>query len=230
MSKALITEQYLSDIADSIRNKLGVNTAYTPAQMASAIDSIGGGTPTPTPVESNDVNFYDYDGTLLYSYSKSDFAQLTAMPANPSHSGLTAQGWNWTLSDAKTFVAANGILDIGQSYVTSDGKTRIYITIRDMVDPNIALYFCSSVKKGVTIDWGDGNTETTTSASYTSYTHNYSTTGNFTISLLVTSGTLKIGSTGASSTFGKDLSSKNKIVKIEVGNKGEYSLHPSDLW
>ena len=51
------------------------------------------------------------------------------MPANPDHSadGLTAQGWNWTLSDAKTYVAAYGRLDIGQMYITSDGKTHIYI-------------------------------------------------------------------------------------------------------
>ena len=45
MSKALITQSYLTDIADSIRTKLGVQTTYTPSQMSSAIDSIpsGGG-------------------------------------------------------------------------------------------------------------------------------------------------------------------------------------------
>ena len=40
----------------------------------------------------NDVIFYDYDGTVVASYSAADFANLSAMPANPTHEGLTAQG------------------------------------------------------------------------------------------------------------------------------------------
>ena len=76
---------------------------------------------------SNKVTFYDYDGTIVTSYTKDEFLALTEMPTNPSHEGLTSQGWNWTLSDAKTYVTKNGTLDIGQMYVTDDGKTRIYI-------------------------------------------------------------------------------------------------------
>ncbi|MBO7275414.1 MAG: hypothetical protein J6V15_03465, partial [Clostridia bacterium] len=52
----------------------------------------------------NDVNFRDYDGTIVASYSAADFAELAALPENPTHDGLTAQGWNWALSDAKTYV------------------------------------------------------------------------------------------------------------------------------
>ena len=52
-------------------------------------------------VEEKDVNFYDYDGTCVASYTAADFASLDALPANPSHDGLTAQGWTWSLSDAK---------------------------------------------------------------------------------------------------------------------------------
>lgn len=50
MSKALITEAYLTDIANAIRTKLGVQDTYTPPQMAAAIESIptGGITPTGT--------------------------------------------------------------------------------------------------------------------------------------------------------------------------------------
>lgn len=43
MSKALITEQYLTDIADAIRAQLGVATEYKPSEMAAAIASISGG-------------------------------------------------------------------------------------------------------------------------------------------------------------------------------------------
>ena len=51
------------------------------------------------------------------------------MPANPTHTGLTSQGWNWTLANAKTYVSTYGSLNIGQMYVTDDGKTRLYLTI-----------------------------------------------------------------------------------------------------
>jgi len=64
-------------------------------------------------LENKDVNFRDYDGTLLYSYSKSDFLGLAAMPPNPEHEGLMAQGWNWTLADAQSYVNACDKLDIG---------------------------------------------------------------------------------------------------------------------
>lgn len=46
MARVLITDTYLSDIAGAIRGKLGVQTTYTPPQMAGAIASIPtGGTP-----------------------------------------------------------------------------------------------------------------------------------------------------------------------------------------
>ena len=50
MSKALITEGYLTGIANAIRAKNGSSDTYTPAQMAGAIESIptGGITPTGT--------------------------------------------------------------------------------------------------------------------------------------------------------------------------------------
>ena len=45
MTKALVTESYLEDIADSIRAKLNTQREFTPAQMSDAIDQIqtGGG-------------------------------------------------------------------------------------------------------------------------------------------------------------------------------------------
>lgn len=43
MSKALITESLLTDIADAIRSKLSSQDEYTPAEMAIAIDTISAG-------------------------------------------------------------------------------------------------------------------------------------------------------------------------------------------
>lgn len=45
MAKVLVTQSYLTDIADAIRAKKNTNDTYTPDQMAGAITSITGGAP-----------------------------------------------------------------------------------------------------------------------------------------------------------------------------------------
>ena len=56
------------------------------------------------------IRFIDYDGEILHEYSKDEFLALSSMPSNPTHSGLVAQGWNWSLSDAKAYVKKWGYL------------------------------------------------------------------------------------------------------------------------
>ena len=146
----------------------------------------GGGTEVP----SKDVNFIDYDGTIVASYSAADFAQLSALPANPSHSGLTAQGWNWTLADAKTYVASYGFLDIGQMYITDDGKTYVYCHFEEpRLSPNVCLY----VNGTITIDWGDNTTaDTLTGTNFTQTRrtqHTYAAGGDYVITLTPSNGT-----------------------------------------
>lgn len=53
MSRALITEDYLSDIANAIRAKNGSSDTYTPGQMAGAIRALGDVTIEPLSVNSN---------------------------------------------------------------------------------------------------------------------------------------------------------------------------------
>lgn len=125
--------------------------------------------PTPMlPDPSKPVKFFDYDGILVYSYTPAEFAALTAMPDNPVHDGLTAQGWNWTLADAKSYVAECGRLVIGQNYITSDGKTRLYIHV-DRSTNALNLKFASG---NLDIDWGDGSEHDTISAAAT-VSHKY---------------------------------------------------------
>ena len=140
--------------------------------------------------EDDDVRFIDYDGTLLYSYSASEFLALTSMPENPTHEGLTSQGWNWSLADAKEQVTEMGTCDIGQMYITDDGKTRIYIELHDgRLSPYLGLCPNGTVE----IDWGDGTSTSTltgTSLSSTrSVQHIYSSEGKYLITINPISGT-----------------------------------------
>lgn len=150
----------------------------------------GGGSSEPM----RDVNFIDYDGTVVNSYSKEDFLAMTAMPENPSHDGLVAQGWNWSFTDAQNYVQEYGELNVGQMYTTDTGETKIYITIDSNAPSNrknMAVRFQSSEANNVTLDWGDGTAPVTAGATTaTEYQHTYVNTGNYIIKLKVNSGTI----------------------------------------
>jgi len=183
----------------------------------------------PTHSASKDVNFYDYNGVVVDSYSAADFANLSVMPANPTHTGLTAQGWNWSLADAKTYVDTYGKLNIGQMYVTSDGKTRLYISLPEgRTSPILQLYLNDNSE--LDIDWGDGSTHSTftsISADYSSERHEYAAVGDYVIAITVVTGgfILQSSSTNFSSILcdgNTSASSLNRVYnnavnKIEVG-------------
>lgn len=156
----------------------------------------GGGGGREDLCEPLDVDFIDYDGRLLYSYTATDFLELSALPPNPTNEGLVAQGWNWSLADAKEYVQQNGTHVIGQNYTTSDGATHAYIHIPDgLINVPFGVNIQTSVKANTTINWGDG-TSTTTDANANTlklYTHAYDTSGDYEIIISSSSGDFQFG-------------------------------------
>lgn len=137
--------------------------------------------------QSNDVNYYDYDGTIRYSYSAEDFLALASHPANPNHRGLVAQGWNWPLAEAKSYVSKYGMLNVGQMYITDDGKTRITFRVTsEYPDVVFTLYKGTGSVESIEIDWGDGSSESKSApADYEviSSSHSYATAGDYVVSI-----------------------------------------------
>lgn len=179
----------------------------------------------PAPVGRSDVNFFDYDGSIVASYTAADFANLSAMPKNPTHDGLTAQGWNWTLADAKAYVASYGKLDVGQMYVTDDGKTRIYIRLEE---GRLAPYLGIAINGTATVEWGDGQTSTVTGNDLTTAVntqHTYASAGEYVIKIAVSGRMyLKGDSSYGSQVLWKNDTTGNRnrtyqtaIKKIEIG-------------
>ena len=219
----------LTSVANAIRTKGGTSAQLAfPAGFVQAIGDIpSGGSDDGIPI-LKDVVFIDYDGTIVEQYTKAEFLALDSLPSNPSHSGLTAQGWNWTLADAKTYVTANGMLVVGQNYTTSDGKTRVYITVNEpLVGSVLYLQLTTSVKGGVTIDWGDGTSQATTgnADAKTKYSHSYSASGEYVITFTRTDGTYQLGKgTGGNAYDGflsKDASAsllRLIVRKVEIGD------------
>lgn len=224
VSKVILNGQTLMNVTSVTADAEDIAKSKT-AMIANG--TIATGTKDNTIIEEplKDVVFIDYEGTIIQQYTKTEFLALESLPANPSHPGLTAQGWNWSLSDAKTYVTNYGTLCIGQNYITNDGKTRIYYTLLEKyLDFPLAINFTTSIANGAIIDWGDGSSMQTTAAANAngSYTHAYSEPGEYIITIESTGGDIGLGYNGVNlSLFGStnnNIKAAYGVTKIEVGN------------
>ena len=177
-------------------------------------------------VDNYAVRLYDIDGTLVNHYSASNFLKLTELPSVPSHTdiGLTSQGWNWTLTDAKAYVTKYGYLVIGATYITTSGDTEIDIVLGKS---NLAVNFKVFAYKDevVTVDWGDDTaTDSVTGTSASGITmniaeHTYATPGEYTITVSGGSDILPRSLTTTTSLLGTISSNynENRITAIRCG-------------
>ena len=202
--------------------KVGDKVVSVNNQLLSAPN--GGGT---TPGAPGDITFYDYDGTIVTSWTLAELATKTALPDYPSHEGLTCQGWNWSLAELKT---ANRKMNVGAMYITDDGKTRIYIRLEEgRTSPMLGV--CPNGT--VTVDWGDGTTPDTLTGTDTTVVkwtpnHAYAAPGEYVIKLTV-DGTMGFYGTSTSNQYSailryssasdnRNYVYRNSIEKIELGS------------
>ena len=161
-----------ADIKSAIEAKgVTVSSSLKLDGYASKIAEIptGGGTEAP----ENDVNFYDYDGFRVASFTIAEAKALTQAEYDailpPAHDGLTFEEWNWTLADIQGY--NRQYIDIGANYVTTDGKTHIKIDVPFNDYPfTIRIGFITS-GYNVVVDWGDGTDDTYTT--HSTPVHNY---------------------------------------------------------
>ena len=159
----------------------------------------GGG--TRPEANENDVILIDFDGRILYSYTAAEFANLTELPTIPTlkYSFLQQDGWNWTLSDAKTYVAKYKELVIGAQYNTTDSKDHMLIDIPYALTWTVGI---SIVNAGtgsgntITVSWGDGSTDTVETGVGRNitkfYTHSYAQKGVYDIKATCTNPNFQI--------------------------------------
>lgn len=214
MAKTNNLTDFLTDIADAIREKKGTTGTINPQDFSSEIASIesgGGGAVESKPIK--DVNFFDYDGTVLYSYTTEQFRGLSTLPPLPTREGLVCQGWNYDIKDIKD------VQDVGAIYVTDDNKTRLYIHIEVPEQLAVEIRLNQNTANGVTIDWGDGSTSSQSSTGHIIFNHTYGNVGHYCIAITKTKGTVTLGRgsssyslLGSSSGYGNNL-----VYKAELG-------------
>ena len=219
---------HYSNIAAKIREKTGEATTYKPSQMADGIEAVyEAGKGAGGAVIEKDVNFYDYDGTLLHSYTLDEVQSLTELPPLPTQEGLICQEWNWTLAELK---ALGRPMTVGATYITDDGATRLVL---EFIEPTtIPLTFQQNTSNGITIDWGDGSaTETVSGTGTVSKSHTYSA-GSYTLSLTpIGNCTIALGG-GGSAVFGsasdQNVRSLGALKKVFFG-KGVSNIAQNSL-
>lgn len=193
MSEYLAQSQAFTATANAIRTKGGTTNTITWDENKGFADAVTDMAPVYVP--ESDINFWDYDGTLLYSWTLAELATKTELPPLPSHDGLVCQGWNWTLQDIKD---AGRELDIGALYITDDGKTRLYVDVDTETWDDFVLNYWQSTRNATTVDWGDGTTpETKNADSYIEHRHVYASSGSYVITMSVKEGkTMWLGRDG----------------------------------
>ena len=203
----------MKSVADAIRAKTGTTDLLAwPDGFKAAVEGIqtGGGGGSTSDVAMKDVNFYDYDWTLVASYTLAEAQALTTLPDGPTHDGLTFQGWNLSLEKIHALTHS---MNVGAMYITDDGATRLHIRIATIGRMTVPLYIGQKVANGVSIDWGDGSAaETLSGTGNVNTSHTYAEPGDYTISLMPEDGcTLSFGA-GSSSYCVMGSTGNNGIV------------------
>ena len=160
------------------------------------------------------VRYFDYDGTILKEQWV-DSGEDATPPTSPSHSGLTFQGWN----RVSTNVTEDR--DIGATYITSDGKTKVKIRLTTVSGKAPTLYLNKSDSSTLTIDWGDGTSNTYTNSGNFNVSHTYTNYGDYEITMWISSGsgTYTFGNGSDTTTFigGSSQAYRNTLLYIFIG-------------
>ena len=164
MSKVLVTESYLSDIADAIRSKNGETTAYKPSQMASAIESIESGS------SCGEDTLYQMLANTLTEYSNDELTSLPAYAFRGCASLVSVSFPECTIIGQSAFqitgnVGKDNLANVNMPKLKEVGATGFYgcAKITELTFPHLkyinatAFSGCSGLTK---FDCGLNNTDT----------------------------------------------------------------------
>lgn len=120
--------------------------------------------------EEKEVNFYDYKGKRVFSYSASEAMALTELPVCPSDEFAEFLKWSEDLETVKMGLP----LDVGAYYTCPDGWcgiAKIDTNLKERGSREIYVMVGQRYKYNLKyiIDWGDGNTEEVTTTQQDDY-------------------------------------------------------------
>lgn len=224
-----------NNIEDSfveVQNKGGVmppilKSDFLPMAIASIINNSDSEEYQPSEwAQRRGVYFYSNQHELIEHWTLEEASTKSALPSDPTPpQGLVCDGWNYTLAEIIDEISkGRECVDVGMSFRTHDGKTRLYITIEEEDTKDIYISFVQSVSNGVKVNFGDGSEdETREGATTVRFDHTYAQSGDYVITLEVVSGTLTMRHNDS---FNKPVGimeeeeeNRNKLRGVDVGSK-----------
>ena len=174
MAKSDNLDDFLTDIADAIRNKKGTTNPINAQDFSSEIESIKGGDDIGT--GKYVCRVIDYDGTILKEERHNE-GEIFVLPDEPTHDRLVFQDWSSPVEIVHTatpmpfggtvyssqITVENSDIIIGPIYATASGLTEFDITLTKKTGLSVTL------NVGGTKNWGDGITDTETTHTYVNY-------------------------------------------------------------
>lgn len=149
--------------------------------------------------EDKDINFYDVDGVRLFSYTREEFAALSALPTAPDRPDLFLNFtmWNWTKAEID---AQPGYVEVGALYDLTDCDCALVVEPTIPAQKSATLRFYTGSGNTVELDWGDGSAVESYNASSDQIiaTHTWAELGRkYRIKLTRTAGSSRITPGGA---------------------------------
>lgn len=168
MAKNNNLTDFLTDVANAIREKKGTADLINPQDFSNEIASIK------TNGDTTDGKYLcqiiDYDGTVLKQEYHNEGDRFTLLNEFPIHEKLIAQEYsspviteNDLTSAKNSVIVENSDITIGVIYTTASGLSEFDITLTKVTGLTITL------KMDGTKNWGDGSSNTNTSHTYTDY-------------------------------------------------------------
>lgn len=162
--------------------------------LPAAIGSIGSKF---TDIQPSWVTFYDFDGTILASYTREDIDTLTFPPA-PNHDDMeiTFTEWSASLDDIK---ASRIPINVCARYTSETDQ--LYISV---LKDNTTLTLTQNTSGRMSfdkVDWGDGSEDTNITVALN---HQYSRKGNYVIKIYSSLGSC-IGNYDIQSPYNPDI-------------------------
>lgn len=194
-------------------------TSVAPDAGFDGLEGVSIETNVESPLVEKDVNFYDIDGTLLYSYTAAEFNSLTEFPPYPKTPdwipGVVFDQWSNT---RRTSIRPGERIDIGALFRPADDSSVIMQTTPSVPGVSVKL----PVWGAESIDWGDGTVTVPTDDVVPS--HAYADYG--TAHTIKCRGTVTYRSGYSSSNPPKNSDGFNNISKLVLTTTGDINRMP----